>query len=153
MGRWFSDEELEDILRNYPLVRAQAAIEAEELRHLFPSCIVGYKEAASGGELPDGTAAFAVRRMERSHNMRRARAIEIALEALTCQQREFVRLMYFEGWERYQIRLRMGVKRSHLFNLRRQALDKLAAILLRGGRDQQIDEAVTGIVEGGPNMN
>ena len=71
--------------------------------------------------------------MERSHNMRRVRAIEIALEALTHQQREFVRLMYFEGWERYQVRLRMGVKRSQLYNLRRQALDKLATILLRGG--------------------
>lgn len=131
MGNWYCDGQLEEILYSYPVLKAQAALEAEELNRLFPRCIAVYGGMPRGGELADGTAAFAVRREEGSENMRRVRAIEIACEALTVQERELVRLMYFERWGRHQIRLQLGVRRSHLFNIRRRGLDKLAAILLR----------------------
>jgi predicted DNA-binding protein (UPF0251 family) len=62
--------------------------------------------------------------------MRLAKAVEIACEALSPQERELVRLLYFERWGRQHIRLHMGLRRTRLFNIRRSALDKLAAILL-----------------------
>lgn len=131
MGRWYDDLRLEEILESYPLLRARAAIEAEELQHLFPSCTAGYDGLPrGGGELPDGTGGYAVRRDERARNIRRARAVEIACEALTAQERELVRLLYFERWGRYQVCLHLGVRRARLFTVRRSALDKLAAILL-----------------------
>lgn len=130
MGGWYSDAALEELLESYPVIKAQAAIEAEELKHLFPSCTAGCDGEPRGGELPDGTGAYAVRREERSWNIRRAKAVEIACEALSLQERELVRLMYFERWGRHHIRLHMGVRRSRLFHIRRSALDKLAEILL-----------------------
>lgn len=130
MSRWYSDENLEEVLKNYPVIKAQARLEAEELRHLFPSCTMRYDGEPPGSALSDGTGEYAVLRDQWSQNMKRARAIEVACEALNTQEREFVRLLYFERWGRYQIRLRMGVQRSSLFNIRREALDKLARILL-----------------------
>lgn len=130
MGRWYSDERLEEVLAGYPLLRAQAAVEAAELRHLFPNCTRRYDGLPQGSDAADGTGAYAVRREERSANIRRARAIEIACEALKPQERELVRMLYFEGWGRHQARLRLGIQRSYLFKLRRSALDKLAAVLL-----------------------
>lgn len=131
MGKGYSDLLLEEILESYPLLKARAAIEAEELQHLFPSCTAGYDGLPRGsGEMPDGTGAYAVRRETRSENIRRARAINIACEALTPQERELVRLLYFERWARYQVRIHLGIRRAQLFNIRRSALDKLAAVLL-----------------------
>lgn len=130
MGDRYSDAALEDLLESYPVIKAQAAIEAEELKHLFPSCTIGGDGQPRGGEVPDGTGVYAVRRAERSKNTRRAKAVEIACEALSAQERELVRLMYFEGWGGHHISLHMGVRRSRLFGIRRSALDKLAAILL-----------------------
>ncbi len=130
MGDWYSDAALEDLLESYPVIKAQAAIEAEELKHLFPNCTTGCDGKLRGGEAPDGTGAFAVRREERSRSMRRAKAVEIACEALSEQERELVRLMYFEGWGGRHVSLHMGVRRSRLFGIRRSALDKLAEILL-----------------------
>ncbi|MDT8900800.1 hypothetical protein [Anaeroselena agilis] len=130
MGVWYSDVELEELLESYPVIKAQAAVEAEELKHLFPNCTAGCDGQPRGGELPDGTGAYAVRREERSRNTRRAKAVEIACEALTAQERELVRLMYFERWGRHHIKLHLGVRRSRLFYIRRSALDKLAEILL-----------------------
>lgn len=130
VNRWYSDEELEDVLRNYPLLKAQARLDAEELRYLFPSCTMRCDGLPPGGSLSDGTAGFAVRRAEWSESMKQAKAIEVACEALSSQERELVRLVYFERWGRYQIRLHMGIKRSQFFNIRRYALDKLAGLLL-----------------------
>lgn len=130
MARWYSDAALEEILQKYPVIKAQARLEAEELKHLFPSCTARYSGQPAGRKLADGTGDYALLRAEWSPNMQRVRAIELACEALTIQERELVRLMYFERWGRYQIRLSMGVKRSQLFNLRRYVLDKLASILL-----------------------
>ncbi len=131
MGKWYDDCRLEEVLESYPLLRARAAIEAEELQHLFPRCTAGYDGLPRGcGEMPDGTGAYAVRREERARNMRRARAVEIACEALTAQERELVRLLYFERWGRHQVCLHLGVRRARLFDVRRSALDKLAAVLL-----------------------
>lgn len=131
MGQWYCDDRLEEILRSYPVLRAQAALEEAELRHLFPSCTRGYEGGRPGGPAPDSTGDCAVRREERSHNMRRARAVELAVDALTATERELVRLMYFERWERYQVRMRLGIRRSRFFCIRRMALDKLAEVLLR----------------------
>ncbi len=130
MGRWYSDERLEEVLAGYPLLRAQAAMEAAELRQLFPNCTRRYDGLPPGGGPADGTGAYAVKREERSESIRRAQAIEIACEALNSQERELVRLLYFEGWGRYQARLRLGIQKSYLFKIRRSALDKLAALLL-----------------------
>ena len=130
MGRCYSDAALEELLEGYPVIKAQAAIEAEELKHLFPKCTTGCDGKPRGGETPDGTGAYAVRREERSRSIRQAKAVEIACEALSEQERELVRLMYFERWAGYHIRLQMGVRRSRLFSIRRSALDKLADILL-----------------------
>lgn len=135
MGKWYDDVRLEELLESYPLLRARAAIEAEELQHLFPSCTAGYDGVPRGeGEVPDGTGVYAARREERSRSIRRARAVEIACEALTAQERELVRLLYFERWGRYQVGLHLGVRRARLFDVRRSALDKLAAVLLDGPR-------------------
>lgn len=130
MIRWYNDENLEEILKSYPVLKAQARLESEELRHLFPSCTMRYDGTPAGGGTTDGTGDYAVLRDRWSQNMKRARAIEVACEALSTQERELIRLLYFERWGRYQIRLRMGVQRSSLFNIRRDALDKLASILL-----------------------
>jgi hypothetical protein len=129
VARWYEDEKLEEILKNYPLLKAQARLEAEELRHLFPSCTMRYDGVLPGGGLTDRTGDYAVLREQWSQSMKQARAIEVACEALNSQERELIRLLYFERWGRYQIRLQMGVQRSSLFNIRRDALDKLAALL------------------------
>lgn len=130
MGKWYNDDPLEDILKNYPVLKAQANLEAQELRHLFPNCTASYDGQPHGGQLNDSTGNFAAKREEWSQNTRRVRAIEIACEALTEQERELVRLMYFERWGRHHIQIRLGVQRSHMFNIRRNALDKLAKVLL-----------------------
>ena len=130
MGRWYSDGSLEEILKNYPILKAQATIDSQELRHLFPKCTAAYGGQPRSGQLNDSTGNFAAQREEWSQNIRRVRAIEIACEALTEQERELVRLMYFERWGRHHIQIRMGVQRSHMFNIRRNALDKLAEVLL-----------------------
>lgn len=124
------DSHLEEILYSYPVLKAQATLEAEELRELFPGCTARYDGVRRDINPADVTGEYAVRREARSRNIRRARAVEVACEALTAQERELVRLMYFERWGRYQIRLGLGIQRSRLFGLRRSALDKLGGILL-----------------------
>ena len=126
----YSEKALEAVLKGYPMLRAQAQLEAEELKHLFPSCISRLDGMPHGSGVSDSTGNYAVKREAWSHNMRRARALEIALEALTVTERDLVRLMYFEQWRLYQIRLRMGTSRAHVFRVRRSALDKIAETIL-----------------------
>lgn len=126
----YNEKELEKVLRGYPLLKAQAAVEAEELRHLFPSCTPVYDDQPHGTGTSDQTCTFALKREAWSQNMKRARVIELACDALTVQEKDFVRLMYFEQWRRYQICLRMGLRRMQVWRVQRSALDKIAEIIL-----------------------
>jgi hypothetical protein len=130
LGTWYSDEKLEEVLKSYPMLKAQATVEAEELRYLFPSCTASYSGEPHGSGTSDSTGRYGVKRAEWSDNMKRARAIEVVYEALTGRERDFVKYMYFDRWGPYQVRLRLGVGKSHLFNIRREVLDKIAKIIL-----------------------
>lgn len=126
----YNERALEEILKHYPILRAQAALEAEQLKHMFPSCTANWDGQPHGSGVSDSTANYAVRREDWSPNMKKARALEIAIEALTQEEKELTRYWYFEQWRPYQIRLRMGVSKRTLFYVRRNALNKIAQIIL-----------------------
>lgn len=120
---------IEEVLKNYPLLKAQVAVEVEELKNMFPSCIASYSGDPHGSELSDSTARFGIKRESMSDNMKRARVIEIAYEALTAREKDLVKYMYFERWNPYQIRLRLGVGKTHLFRIKITTLEKIAKII------------------------
>jgi DNA-directed RNA polymerase specialized sigma subunit len=126
----YNERALEEILKHYPILRAQAALEAEQLKHMFPSCTANWDGQPHGSGISDSTANYAVRREDWSPNMKKARALEIAIEALTAQEKDLIKYMYFEQWRLYQIRLRMAVSRRNLFYIRKNALNKIAEIIL-----------------------
>jgi DNA-directed RNA polymerase specialized sigma subunit len=126
----YNERALEEILKHYPILRAQAALEAEQLKHMFPSCTANWDGQPHGSGVSDSTANYAVRREDWSPNMKKARALEIAIEALTAQEKDFVKYLYFEQWRMYQVGLRLGARRTQIWKIRKSALDKIAKIIL-----------------------
>jgi predicted DNA-binding protein (UPF0251 family) len=126
----YNERALEEILKHYPILRAQANLEAEQLKHMFPSCTANWDGQPHGSGISDSTANYAVRREDWSPNMKKARALEIAIEALTAQEKELVKYKYFEQWRDCQTRLRMGLRRTQLWKVRKRALNKIAVIIL-----------------------
>ena len=126
----YNFKQLEDILKTFPLLRAKAIVEAEELKYLFPSCTANYSGEPHGSEISDSTSRFGIKRESMSDSMKKVRVIEIALAALTEQENNLIDYMYFRQWRLYQIGLRLGLHRMQIWRVRKVAMDKIAEIIL-----------------------
>ncbi|MDR3563244.1 MAG: hypothetical protein P4N59_17680 [Negativicutes bacterium] len=131
MGQGYEDRRLEELLRSYPLLKADTLIEAQGLYNLFPSCIANYSGMPHGSGISDSTGALAVLRAGSSPTQKKVQAIEIAVDCLDGVEKELVRLLYFEKWRVFQVQHRMHISRAVFFRLRRSALDKVAGRLIR----------------------
>jgi predicted DNA-binding protein (UPF0251 family) len=124
-------QELEEVLRSYPILRADALIEQERLYNLFPACIANYSGLPGSPNTSDGTGNIAVARSAVTQTMRKVRAVEVAYESLDQEEKDLIRLLYFEKWRVYQVRQKMHISRSAFARVRRSALDKIAGRLIR----------------------
>lgn len=131
MGISYDDRRLEAVLRSYPLLKADALIEQQGLFNLFPSCVANYSGMPSGGNAADSTGNCAVARATVSQTIKKIQAIEIAFDSLDGMEKELIKLLYFEKWRVYEVQLRMNISRAGFFRIRRAALDKVAARIIR----------------------
>jgi DNA-directed RNA polymerase specialized sigma24 family protein len=125
-----TDREIEDILRDYPVIKAQATIKQENLYNLFPSVTAVWSDMPHGHDTSDSTGNIAVKRMSEPLEVKQSRAIEIACNALTSDCRELVKLYYFEKWRRGTVIYdKMHISENVFKQYRREALDKIGKIL------------------------
>jgi hypothetical protein len=125
-----TDKQIEDILRDYPVIKAQATIKQENLFNLFPSTTAVWSDMPHGTDTSDNTQKFALKRMEEPLEVKQARAIEIACEALTKDCRELVKYYYFEKWRRNDVIYnKMHISEQVFKQWRRESLDKIGKIL------------------------
>lgn len=117
-------------MRTYPKLSAQATIDRERLHDLFPGCTPNYSSEPHGSGTSDSTGNYAVKRTDDTHSMRQVRAIEVALTALTEDEREFVQLRYFGRWRKYDVCSKMNVSERQYDRIRREAIDLMAELLL-----------------------
>jgi hypothetical protein len=131
MGKVYDDRRLEELLRSYPLLKADALIEQQALFNLFPSCIANYSGVVRGSTAADSTASLAMARVDISEVVKKVRAIEISVESLDGAEKELVRLLYFEKCRVFQVQHQLHISRAVFFRIRRSALDKVAGRLIR----------------------
>jgi predicted DNA-binding protein (UPF0251 family) len=124
-------QELEEVLQSYPVLKADALIEHERLYNLFPSCIANYSGLPGSPNTSDSTGNVAVARSTITLTMRKVRAIEVAYDCLNQDEKDLVRLHYFERWRAFDVRQKLHMSRSVFFRARRSALDKIAGRLIR----------------------
>lgn len=129
MARWY-DDRIENILRTYPKLAAQATIDKERLHNLFPGCTPNYSGEPHGSGTSDSTGNYAIKRIDDTHSMRQARAIEVALLSLDKECREFAQLRYIEKWKKYEVCSKMHVSERQFNRIRRVTLDDVAELLL-----------------------
>lgn len=131
MSKMYDDRRLEALLRSYPVLKADALIEQQELFNLFPNCIANYSGIVRGRIAGDSTATMAIARANIPDSMKKVRAIEISFGSLDGAEKELVKLLYFEKCRVYQVQHQLHISRSVFFRIRRSALDKIAGRLIR----------------------
>jgi predicted DNA-binding protein (UPF0251 family) len=129
MSRWY-DNRIENILRTYPKLAAQATIDKERLHDLFPGCTPNYSSEPHGSGTSDSTGNYAIKRTDDTYSMRQARAIEVSITALTQDGKDLVRLRYFERWRKYDVCSKMHISERQFDRVRREVLDDIAELLL-----------------------
>lgn len=140
-----TDRDIEDILRDYPVIRAQATIKQEHLYNVFPSVTATWSDMPHGqGTTSDSTGNIAVKRATEPLEVKQSRAIEIACEALTKDCRELVKLYYFEKWRRYETMYKLNISEQVFKQYRREALDKIRIILETTTKQPQNNLILTG---------
>lgn len=125
-----TDKQIESILRDYPVIKAQATIKQENLFNLFPSITASWSDMPHGSGTSDSTQKFALKRLEESTEVKQARAIEIACDALSFDHKELVKYYYFEGWHRKDVIYnKLHISEQVFKQWRRESLDKIGKIL------------------------
>ncbi len=133
-----TDKDIEDILRDYPIIKAQATIKQENLFNLFPSVTAVWSDMPHGTEISNSTQNFALKRMEEPLEVKQARIIEISCNALTKDCRELVKFYYFEKWRRGDVIYdKMHITEEKFKQLRRESLDKIGKILRTTSKQPQ----------------
>ena len=125
-----TDREIESILRDYPVIKAQATIKQENLYNLFPSITAVWDDMPHGqGTTSDTTQKYALKRIEEPLVVKQARAIEIAYSALTAECKELVKLRYYEKWRKCDTMSKMHISERTFDYYRREALTNIRKIL------------------------
>lgn len=124
-----TDKNAEDILRDYPVIKAQAIIQQENLLNLFPSVTAVWSDMPHGSGTSDSTMNFALKRIDTPLEVRQARLIEVAYEALTKDGKDLIRLRYYERWCKNDVLYKLHISEREFRTIRREALDTVIMVL------------------------
>lgn len=125
----YSDSEIEGILRSYPRLKSQSAIEQEKLFGLFPSCTASYDGMPHASGISNQTANLGTKRAEIPNTSRQVRAIELAYNALTSECKTLVDLYYYERLKKYEVQSKMSISEDQFRYRKKDALDTVNDIL------------------------
>lgn len=125
----YSDSEIESILRSYPRLKSQSAIEEEKLFGLFPSMTASYSGMPHGSGISNQTANLGVKRADIPNTSRQVRAIELSYSALTSECKQLVDLYYYQRLKKYEVQSRMSISEDQFRYRKKDALDTVNDIL------------------------
>jgi DNA-directed RNA polymerase specialized sigma subunit len=129
MDKLYTDNEIEVILRSYPRLKSQSAIEEEQLFGLFPSMTASYEGMPHGSGISNQTANLGVKRASIPTTSRQVRAIELAYNALNEDCKDLIKKYYYERQRRTDVMCNMKISRDQFSRYRRKALDEFNIIL------------------------
>lgn len=124
-----TDKDAEEILRDYPIVKAQAIVQQEKLLNLFPQTTSVITDMPHGSGTSDSTMNFALKRIDDPLEVRQARLIEVAYEALTKDGKDLIRLRYYERWCKNDVMYKLHISEKEFRKIRREALDTVIMVL------------------------
>jgi len=124
-----TDKQIEDILKDYPVIKSMAKIQQENLLNLFPSTTATWSDMPSGHTTSNTTMQIAIKRLEKPLEVQQARVIEIACESLTVEQKELVELYYFGRFRKYDVMSKLHLSEKAFRNCRRELLNNIGRVL------------------------
>lgn len=129
----YSNDEInntvEMILRKYYTYRAQAQLDAENLKELFAKCTASYNGMPHGTDVNDQTGNLVERRNEPTISMKRARAIEIIHESLKAEHKEFCKLYFFQQKNRSEVMVYMHIEKNKFYSLKESVIHEFRNLL------------------------
>jgi hypothetical protein len=137
IDKCFTDNEIEEILKKYPVLKAQSDIVREQLFGLFPSCVSKSTGMPHASGISNQTMNYGIRNaVNRDYleskvttTVGQVRAIEIAFEALSNDCQSLVKLYYYKKKKRYEVQAEICISDDQWKIRRREALDKINEIL------------------------
>ena len=131
MAKNFTDNQVENILRSYPILKSQAAIDAEKLYGLFPAMVASYDGMPHGSGVSNQTESLGLKRAELDPQIKykKARAIELACDALTKDCKELVELYYFQKLKKYEVQYKLCISNNQFRERRRITIDTVDEVL------------------------
>jgi DNA-directed RNA polymerase specialized sigma subunit len=129
MTKLYTDSEIETILRSYPRLKSQSAIEEEQLFGLFPSMTASYEGMPHGSGISNQTANLGVKRASIPTTSRQVRAIELAYNALTDECKMLVELFYYQRLKKYEVQSRMLISEDQFKYRKKEAISTINTIL------------------------
>jgi|GEM_PF-3338396 len=139
MTKYFSDNEIENILRSYPRLKGQSDIVREELFGLFPSCVCCGNDGQPKpiGGISRQTESYGIKNAVNREYLQakvkqtvgQVRSIEIAFEALPSEGQTLVKYYYYKKDRRYEVQSEMAISDKQFKRIRRESLNIINEIL------------------------
>jgi hypothetical protein len=143
MAKYFTDDQIESILRSYPRLKSQSVIEEEKLFGLFPSCTASYDGMPHASGVSNQTANLAVKRAGIPDTSRQVRAIELAYNALTGECKQLVGLYYYQRLRKYEVQSEMSISDEQFRYRKKDSLDTVNEILSTTTKEHKNNSILT----------
>lgn len=151
MDKYFTDHEIETILRKYPVLKGQSDIVQEQLFNLFPNCISKGDGMPHASGISNQTMNYGIRNAVNGEYLKakvkqtvgQVRTIEIAFEALPSECQALVKYYYYQKKRRYEVQSDMNISDRQFERRRREALDivsEIVSMTLKGAEKELILE-------------
>lgn len=125
-------KKMEEILYSFPRWRLEVVFEEKKFADLFPNITVNYDFPEGTTEVVDSVASTVVKRIgSASEIQKKVKMVNLFLEVLEQEEREFVRLKYFERKNRRQVMDELYLLEGKYKSLRRSVLDLLISLLMK----------------------
>jgi DNA-directed RNA polymerase specialized sigma subunit len=134
MTKYFTDNEIENILKSYKRLKLQSIIDQEKLYGMFPSCVAisdGMPHAQ--GKISRQTENFGIANAESKDYLEtkikvtcgQVRVIELVYDSLTSDCRDLVKTHYFERKSKNETLCELNISRDQFGRLKRQSLNEI----------------------------
>jgi hypothetical protein len=143
MAKYFTDDQIESILRSYPRLKSQSVIEEEKLFGLFPSCTASYDGMPHASGVSNQTENLAVKRAGIPDTSRQVRAIELAYNALTGECKQLVALYYYQRLRKYEVQSEMSISDEQFRYRKKDSLDTVNEILSTTTKEHKNNSILT----------
>lgn len=136
-NKYFTDFEIEAILRKHPTLKAQSDIVKEQLFNLFPSCISRSDGMPHASGISNQTMNYGIKNaVNRDYleakvcqTVGQVRAVEIAFNSLPNECQDLVKYYYYKKLKTYEVQSEMCISEKQFKSRRREALNIINEIL------------------------